>query len=139
MAAGFLSADHAGMGVLFDQIRAVPGVSIAVYDGGPFLFYIGQLALVVQLAVVRRVKVWTPFLVLLDLLLPFISSLPLGDHPPEGAQSVIGTRYAPMCPPRHRRDQIGPRPVVPGGGLFPAQLAEARGFEPRMGLRPKPH
>ncbi|WP_208761935.1 hypothetical protein [Microbispora hainanensis] len=61
------------MGVLIDQIRAVPGVSIAVYDGGPFLFYIGRLALVVQLAVVRRVKVWTPFLVLLDLLLPFIS------------------------------------------------------------------
>ncbi|MEU7882928.1 hypothetical protein [Microbispora bryophytorum] len=98
MAAGFLSADHAGMGVLFDQIQAVPGVSIAVHDGGPFLFYIGQLALVVQLAVVRRVKARTPFLVLLDLLLPFISSLPLGDHPPEGAQSMIGTRCAPHVP-----------------------------------------
>jgi hypothetical protein len=80
MVVGFLSADRAGMGVLFDQIQAVPGVSIAVYDGGPFLFYIGQLALVVQLAVVRRVKVWTPFLVLLDLLLPFIDKdlIPLG-------------------------------------------------------------
>ncbi|MEU7909568.1 hypothetical protein [Microbispora bryophytorum] len=68
MAAGFLSADHAGMGVLADQIQAVPGVSIAVHDGGPFLFSIGQLALVVQLAVVRRVKARTSFLVLLDLL-----------------------------------------------------------------------
>ncbi|GGO00178.1 hypothetical protein [Microbispora bryophytorum] len=89
MAAGFLSADHAGMGVLADQIQAVPGVSIAVHDGGPFLFYIGQLALVVQLAVVRRVKVWTPFLVLLDLLLPFISSLPLGDPSEPGFEMLI--------------------------------------------------
>ncbi|MEU4407724.1 hypothetical protein AB0F88_24665 [Streptosporangium sp. NPDC023963] len=77
---GFLSADRAGMGILFDRIQAVPGVSVAVYDGGPFLFYIGQLALVVQLAAVRRVKVWTPFLVLLDLLLPFVDKdlIPLG-------------------------------------------------------------
>ncbi|MEU8277561.1 hypothetical protein ACFYOK_18175 [Microbispora bryophytorum] len=60
MAAGFLSADHAGMGVLADQIQAVPGVSIAVHDGGPFLFSIGQLALVVQLAAVRRVKAGRP-------------------------------------------------------------------------------
>ncbi|MEU4537551.1 hypothetical protein AB0G15_22085 [Streptosporangium sp. NPDC023825] len=77
---GFLSADRAGMGVLFDRIQAVPGVSVAVYDGGPFLFYIGQLALVVQLAAARRVKVWTPFLVLLDLLLPFVDKdlIPLG-------------------------------------------------------------
>ncbi|MEW9530933.1 hypothetical protein [Microbispora sp. NPDC049125] len=80
MVVGFLSADHAGMGVLFDQIQAVPGVSAAVYDGGPFLFYIGQLALVVQLAVIRRVKVWTPLLVLVDLLLPLIDKdfIPVG-------------------------------------------------------------
>ncbi|GAA4233551.1 hypothetical protein FHR32_002711 [Streptosporangium album] len=77
---GFLSADRAGMSVYFDRIQAVPGVSFLVYDGGPLLFFLGQLALVVQLAVARRVKIWTPFLVLLDLLLPFVDKdlIPLG-------------------------------------------------------------
>ncbi|WP_214413079.1 hypothetical protein [Sphaerisporangium fuscum] len=80
IAVGFLSADHAGMNVLFDQVRSVPGVPIAVYDGGPFLFYAGQLALVAQLAAMRRVKAWTPVLVLLDLVVPFIDKdlIPLG-------------------------------------------------------------
>ena len=80
MVVGFLSADHAAMGVLFDRIQAVPGVLFVVYVGVPLLFYIGQLALVVQLAAMRRVKVWTPFLVLLDLLLPFIDKdfIPVG-------------------------------------------------------------
>ncbi|MER5424416.1 hypothetical protein [Streptosporangium roseum] len=77
---GFLSADHAAMGVLFDRIQAVPGVSLAIYDGGPYLFYLGQLALVVQLAVIGRVKAWTPLLVLLDLVLPIVDRdfIPLG-------------------------------------------------------------
>ncbi|MEV4242633.1 hypothetical protein ACWDOR_21020 [Streptosporangium canum] len=77
---GFLSADHAAMGVLFDRIQAVPGVSLAIYDGGPYLFYLGQLALVVQLAVIGRVKAWTPVLVLLDLVLPIVDRdfIPLG-------------------------------------------------------------
>lgn len=77
---GFLAADHAGMGVLFDRVQAVPGVSIVVYDGVPFLFYLGQLALVVQLAAIRRVKMWTPVLVLIDLVLPFADKdlIPVG-------------------------------------------------------------
>ncbi|ACZ83358.1 hypothetical protein [Streptosporangium roseum] len=77
---GFLSADHAAMGVLFDRIQAVPGVSLAIYDGGPYLFYLGQLALVVQLAVIGRVKAWTPVLVLFDLVLPIVDRdfIPLG-------------------------------------------------------------
>ncbi|WP_433247693.1 hypothetical protein ACQPYK_47485 [Streptosporangium sp. CA-135522] len=77
---GFLSTDHAEMGVLFDRIQAVPGVSIAIYDGGPYLFYLGQLALVIQLAVIGRVKVWTPLLVMLDLFLPIIDRdlIPVG-------------------------------------------------------------
>ncbi|WP_326826671.1 hypothetical protein [Streptosporangium sp. NBC_01756] len=80
IAVGFMSADHAGMSVYFDQIKSVPGVPFLVYDGGPFLFYLAQLALVVQLAAAGRVKVWTPFLVLLDLLLPFLNKdfIPLG-------------------------------------------------------------
>ncbi|MGV9773627.1 hypothetical protein [Streptosporangium sp. NPDC003464] len=77
---GFLSADHAAMGVLFDRVQAVPGVSIAIYDGGPYLFYLGQLALVVQLAVIGRVKAWTPLLVLIDLVLPIVDRdlIPVG-------------------------------------------------------------
>ncbi|MEV0620533.1 hypothetical protein AB0I81_44925 [Nonomuraea sp. NPDC050404] len=80
IAVGFLAADHAGMGVLFDQVKSVPGVSIAVYDGGPFLFYLAQLALVIQVAVRREVRAWTPVLVALDLALPFIDKdlIPLG-------------------------------------------------------------
>ncbi|MFF0770250.1 hypothetical protein ACFYUK_15290 [Nonomuraea wenchangensis] len=77
---GFMAADHAAMSVLFDQVQSVPGVSLAVYDVLPFLFYIGQLALVTQLAVQRRIKLWTPMLVLADLALPFVDKdlIPLG-------------------------------------------------------------
>ncbi|NRQ37276.1 hypothetical protein HII36_36375 [Nonomuraea sp. NN258] len=67
---GFLAADHDAMGPLFDQVQAVPGVSLAVYDAGPFLFYIAQFALVVHLAVHRAVPAWTPVLVLLGTAVP---------------------------------------------------------------------
>ncbi|MEU4509131.1 hypothetical protein AB0G05_06520 [Nonomuraea wenchangensis] len=77
---GFMSADHAAMSVLFDHVQSVPGVSFAVYDGLPILFYVGQFALVTQLAVQRQVKAWTPVLVLADLVLPFVDKdlIPLG-------------------------------------------------------------
>lgn len=77
---GFMAADRAAMGPLFDQVQAVPGVQLAVYDVGPFLFYVAQLALVVHLAVRRQVKVWMPVLVLVDLLLPFLDKdlIPVG-------------------------------------------------------------
>jgi hypothetical protein len=77
---GFMSADKEAMGVLFDRVQSVPGVSAAVYDVVPLLFFAGQLALVVQLAALRRVRVWTPLLVLADLILPFIEKdlIPLG-------------------------------------------------------------
>ncbi|MFI7128963.1 hypothetical protein ACIBQ1_24895 [Nonomuraea sp. NPDC050153] len=77
---GFMSADHDAMGVLFDQVKSVPGVSLVIYDVVPLLFFAGQLALVVQLAVLRRVKAWAPVLVLADLVLPFIEKdlIPLG-------------------------------------------------------------
>ncbi|MFF4620617.1 hypothetical protein [Nonomuraea jabiensis] len=77
---GFMSADKEAMGVLFDRVQGVPGVSAAVYDVVPLLFFAGQLALVVQLAALRRVRVWTPVLVLADLVLPFIDKdlIPLG-------------------------------------------------------------
>ncbi|WP_431913888.1 hypothetical protein [Nonomuraea jabiensis] len=77
---GFMSADKEAMGVLFDRVQSVPGVSAVVYDVVPLLFFAGQLALVVQLAALRRVRVWTPVLVLADLILPFIDKdlIPLG-------------------------------------------------------------
>ncbi|MGW0802383.1 hypothetical protein [Nonomuraea sp. NPDC002799] len=77
---GFMSADHEAMGVLFDQVQAVPGVEIIVYTGAPVLFYLAQVAIVARLAILRRVKWWTPALVLLDMLLPFVDKdfIPLG-------------------------------------------------------------
>jgi hypothetical protein len=77
---GFMSADHAAMSVLFDQVQAVFGVPFLVYEGGPLLFFVGQVAIVGQLAVQRRVKVWAPVLVLLDCVVPFIDKdlMPLG-------------------------------------------------------------
>ncbi|MEV0148643.1 MULTISPECIES: hypothetical protein [unclassified Nonomuraea] len=77
---GFAAADHAAMGPMWEQVKAVPGVSLAVYDGGPFLFYIAQLVLVTQLTVRRQVRAWTPVLVLLDFALPIIdlNLIPVG-------------------------------------------------------------
>lgn len=62
--AGFLAEDHAGMATISRQVRAVPGVSPFCYDVGPYLFYAGQLTLVVMLALGRHIKPWTPLLVL---------------------------------------------------------------------------
>ncbi|MFE3455491.1 hypothetical protein ACFXJ8_41920 [Nonomuraea sp. NPDC059194] len=77
---GLLSPDHASMGVRFDAIQAIPGVEFAIYGGLPLLFYVAQAALIIQLAVQRKVKVWTPILVVLDFTLPFIDLdlIPLG-------------------------------------------------------------
>jgi hypothetical protein len=70
---GFMAADHEAMGPLFDQVQAVPGVPLLVYEAGPILFYLAQLALVIHLAVQRQVKPWVPALVLVQILLPFAS------------------------------------------------------------------
>lgn len=80
IAVGFLATDHAAMGPLFDQVRAVPGVALAVYDAGPFLFYAAQVTLVTQLAARRLVRPWTPVLVLLDFTLPIVDRdlIPVG-------------------------------------------------------------
>ncbi|WP_181957791.1 hypothetical protein, partial [Nonomuraea longispora] len=72
IAIGFMAADHAAMGPLFEQVQAVPGAQPVIYDVGPFLFYVAQLALVVHLAARRQVTLWTPALVTVDLALPLI-------------------------------------------------------------------
>ncbi|WP_208616298.1 hypothetical protein [Amycolatopsis regifaucium] len=78
--AGFMADDHLGMSQIIAEIRKTPGLSLAVYDVGPYLFYLGQLGLVVQLAATRVISVWTPLLVLFDLITPFIDKdlIPLG-------------------------------------------------------------
>ncbi|WP_158849960.1 hypothetical protein [Saccharothrix deserti] len=78
--AGFLAGDHAEMAAISQDVRSLPGVSLAFYDLGPYLFYIGQLVLVVQLALHRHARVWTPVLVLADLAMPFVDKdlIPLG-------------------------------------------------------------
>jgi hypothetical protein len=78
--AGLLSADNLSMSLLSREIRDTPGITFAAYDVGPYLFYVGQFALVVRLAVMRRIKGWTPLLVLCDLIMPNIDKdlIPLG-------------------------------------------------------------
>ncbi|SIM64115.1 hypothetical protein [Micromonospora cremea] len=80
IAAGFLATDNYGMSMIVHQVRTLPGISQLAYDFGPYAFYLGQLALVVLLAVQRRIKLWTPVLVLADLATPFIDKdlIPLG-------------------------------------------------------------
>ncbi|MFD1940395.1 MULTISPECIES: hypothetical protein [Nonomuraea] len=77
---GLLSPDHAAMGTHFDAVQSIPGVEFAVYSALPFLFYLAQVALIIQLAVQRKVKAWTPILVVLDFGLPIIEKdlIPLG-------------------------------------------------------------
>ncbi|MEU1513061.1 hypothetical protein ABZ490_12990 [Streptomyces sp. NPDC005811] len=78
--AGALTDDHETMSEAITRVSALPGVSPVVYQVGPYLFYGGMLALVLLLAVTRRVKAWTPLLVLCDLLLPLVDKdlIPLG-------------------------------------------------------------
>jgi hypothetical protein len=78
--AGFMADDHLAMSLLTEQAQQNPVVSLLAYDLGPYLFYLGQLALVIQLAVMRRITAWTPWLVLADLAMPFIDKdlIPVG-------------------------------------------------------------
>lgn len=80
LVAGFLATDNYGMSMIIHDVRTLPGISQLAYDFGPYAFYLGQLVLVVLLAVQRRVKLWTPILVLADLATPFIDKdlIPLG-------------------------------------------------------------
>ncbi|MFI6735927.1 hypothetical protein ACIBI9_23640 [Nonomuraea sp. NPDC050451] len=100
---GFMSADNEAMSVLFDQVQSVPGVSAVVYDVVPLLFFAGQLALVVQLAVLRRVRVWTPVLVVADLVLPFVEK----DLIPLGALCLL-VSFVPLA----RQVTAAPRPAA---------------------------
>lgn len=78
--AGFLADDHASMAAITRQVKAVPGVSPFFYDFGPYLFYVGQLVLVAQVALGRHAKAWTPALVLVNSVLPLVDKdlIPVG-------------------------------------------------------------
>jgi hypothetical protein len=69
---GAMSADHAAMAALSREIHGNTAVALVVYDVGPYLFYLGQFALIVQLAVMRRIPLWTMLLVLGDLVMPLV-------------------------------------------------------------------
>ncbi|MEH1125281.1 hypothetical protein [Micromonospora sp. CPCC 206061] len=64
---GLAADDKAAMRQMFGDVQDVPGVAVAVYGPGPALFYVGLLALVVHLAVVRAVAVWAPVALLLGI------------------------------------------------------------------------
>ncbi|MEU7743643.1 hypothetical protein [Nonomuraea sp. NPDC049158] len=70
---GFLAADHDAMGPMFEQVKAVPGVSLAVYGAGPILFYVAQLSFAALLAGNRLVKVWVPVVVLAEIVLSAVN------------------------------------------------------------------
>ncbi|NUT42169.1 MAG: hypothetical protein HOV86_19515 [Thermoactinospora sp.] len=73
IAVGLMAAGKAEMSALFDQVQSVPGVVPVVYAFGPVLFYLALLALAVQLAVARRVPVWSPVAVAVSVVLPIVS------------------------------------------------------------------
>lgn len=77
---GFLAADHDAMSPMFEQVQAVPGVSVAVYSVGPILFYVAQLAFAALLAGHRLVKFWVPVAVLAEIVLSVVSKdlIPVG-------------------------------------------------------------
>jgi hypothetical protein len=69
---GALAVDHEAMRMMSRDVHDNTLVALAVYDVGPYLFYLGQFVLMVQLAVMRRIPVWTMLLVLGDLVLPLV-------------------------------------------------------------------
>jgi hypothetical protein len=85
IAAGLLARDHAGMAGISRSIGRNPAVALAIYDVGPYLFYAGQLVLVVRLAVLRRIAGWTPLLLLVDLVMPLVDL----DLVPVGAAALL--------------------------------------------------
>ncbi|WP_090946802.1 hypothetical protein [Nonomuraea jiangxiensis] len=106
---GFAAADRAGMGVLFDQIQAVPGVEPVVYTIVPTFFYAGLAVLVILQATAGRVGWWSPALVvvgvavvavnrdllLLSAVLNIVGLAPLGRRP-EPARPAAESRVAAL-------------------------------------------
>jgi hypothetical protein len=92
VAVGLVAGDHEAMGLLFDRFQAVPGVPLLVYEAGPVLFYLAQVAFAVQLAAARHVRPRMPVLVLVQVLLPLVSL----DLIPVGAVLAL-VAYLPLA------------------------------------------
>ncbi|NUT47451.1 MAG: hypothetical protein HOV94_09120 [Saccharothrix sp.] len=108
LVAGFMASDHATMAGISREIRTLPGVSALFYDLGPYLFYLGQLVLVVQLAMGRHVRLWTPLLVLADLAMPFIDK----DLIPVGATLLL-ISFTPLALASRAAKSSGPVTPAP--------------------------
>ncbi|MBQ1119834.1 hypothetical protein [Streptomyces sp. B15] len=78
--AGALTHDALSMSIKTAELREASHTALLAYDVGPYLFYVSQVAIVAQLAVMRRIKAWTPFLVLIDMIMPFVDKdlIPVG-------------------------------------------------------------
>ncbi|MFC9969403.1 hypothetical protein ACFVH6_00715 [Spirillospora sp. NPDC127200] len=94
IAVGALATDHADMAGMFRDVRAVPGLDLAVYDAGPALFYLGLLVAAVHLAVVRAVPAWSPVAVVFGVLASMVELdlLPL-------AGLLMLAAFAPLARP----------------------------------------
>ncbi|WP_327089170.1 hypothetical protein OIE66_00670 [Nonomuraea sp. NBC_01738] len=89
---GLAAADHAAMSAMWIQVKAVPGVDLLVYQGGPILFYAGLLALSIHLAVARKAAFWMPLLVLVQVAAPLVSL----DYLPIGALFLLAA-FVPLA------------------------------------------
>ncbi|MFJ7245941.1 hypothetical protein ACIQWA_14995 [Kitasatospora sp. NPDC098652] len=63
---GLRAADKPDQSRMFERIQDVPGVSAAVYQVGPLLFYVGLLAMLIAASVGagRALRWWSPVLML---------------------------------------------------------------------------
>ncbi|RKE19582.1 hypothetical protein [Streptomyces sp. TLI_171] len=65
---GAVARDAAEKSDLFDRVQAVPGVLPLVYTVVPMFLYVGLIALLVRLTILRLAPWWSPALVLLGTL-----------------------------------------------------------------------
>ncbi|MGN9789103.1 hypothetical protein ACTMTF_47465 [Nonomuraea sp. ZG12] len=70
---GFLAADRAEMGRLFDQVQAAPGAIPVIYIVVPTFFYVGLVILVAMEASAGRIRWWSPALVALGVVVVVVS------------------------------------------------------------------
>ena len=89
---GFTTDGRAQEKVVFQQVRSIPGAEQILYGVGTQLVYLGLLALIVQLAVLKRITTTTLALVVAALAL-FIGYEALDDVP--GRQALMP--FAVLC------------------------------------------
>ncbi|MFC4013290.1 hypothetical protein ACFOY2_39105 [Nonomuraea purpurea] len=113
---GFLAADKAEMGRLFDQVQQVPGAELVVYAVVPTFFYAGLIALVAMQAAAGRIGWWSPALIALGVgavvverdLLPLSALLNLVGLAPLG-RAPVHADAGPSRPGRAAQAEGEPR------------------------------